>query len=258
MTILTMRPLFPVRLATVAAMIMIGAAITATAHARTLQEIQSSGELIVGVDIPYGVMEFIGEDGKPAGIDIDIAKAIAASIGAEVTFKTIAFGDLFDALNADEIDLILSAVTITPERQKTMLFSAPYLGAGTVLAVSKENGAIKSIEDLKGGKLGVLEGTLGETLAKESEHFKDDTIVAYANNDNRIADLVAGKIDAAIVHFLVRTDLPVRIVGQPLRQNFYGVVAQMGNADLMEAVNAELRTMKRDGRLQGIQDRYAK
>ncbi len=233
-------------------------AVTTNAHGRSLDDIRASGELVVGVDIPYGVMEFIGPDGKPAGIDIDIASSISAKLGVTPKFETIPFGELFDALNEGRIDLIVSAVTITPDRQKTMLFSVPYLSANTVLAVSKENSSVTSIDSLKNSKIGVLEGTLGETLANEAETFKDDEVVAYKNNDKRIEDLTAGKIDAAIVHFLIKTDLPVRIIGQPLRQNFYGVVAELKNVDLINEVNGELRAMKRDGRLDAIKDKYVK
>lgn len=232
------------------------AAGAAAADGRPLQAVKDSGRLIVGVDIPYGVMEFYGEDGRPAGIDIDIAREIASAIGAEFEFRAMPFDNLFDALHSNEVDLVLSAVTITPERQKTLLFSAPYLSASTVLAVAKTNTDIDSVDDIEGGRLGVLKGTLGEKLAMQSELLKGMTIVAYTNNDDRIDDLVSGKIDAAIVHFLVKTDLPIKIIGEPLRQNFYGAVGNLGSKDLMARVDEILRSMKRDGRLTEIKNRY--
>jgi glutamine transport system substrate-binding protein len=228
------------------------------ADMRTLADIKQSGQLIVGVDIPYGVMEFYGKDGKPQGIDIDIAKQIASAIGVAAKFKTMPFDDLFGALRESKNDLIVSAVTITPERQKTLLFSVPYLSASTVLAVAKSNVSINTISDLGNGKLGVLKGTLGEKLANSSDLLKGMTIVPYMENEKRIADLLSGKIDAAVVHFLVKSNLPIKIIGQPLRQNYYGVVANLANKGLMTEVNKALRGMKRDGRLAAIKKQYIK
>jgi polar amino acid transport system substrate-binding protein len=225
---------------------------------RTLKDIRDSGRLIVGVDIPYGVMEFYGKDGKPAGIDIDIAKAIAAGIGVTAQYQAMPFDNLFGALNDNKVDVVVSAVTITRERQKTLLFSAPYLSASTVIAVAKTNKAVNSIADIKNGKLGVLKGTLGETLANKSELLNGMTVNAYTDNDRRIEDLVSGKIDAAVVHFLVKTNLPIKIIGQPLRQNFYGIVAGKQSEALMSEVDKTLRAMKRDGRLMAIKKRYIK
>ena len=227
-----------------------------TAWGRSLDEIHASGGIKVGVDVPYGVMEFFDANGMPAGIDIDLSREIAAEIGVEARFEIMPFDKLFDALKEGRVDLVVSAVTITPERQKTLLFSVPYLSANTVLAVSKSNHAIQSIDDLDGARLGVLGGTLGEELARKSKKLKGLTIIPYKNNDRRIEDLSSGKIDAAVVHFLVNTGLPIRIIGQPLRQNFYGVVAAPGNQELMDRVNKKLRAIKRDGTLEAIKKRY--
>jgi len=219
---------------------------------RNTKTISQSGYLSIGVDIPYGVMEFYDKDGRPAGIDIDIAKEMADALGVEARFEAMPFDSLFSALDGNEVDLLLSAVTITPERQQRMRFSAPYLSASTVVAVSKDNTAVASIEDLDGGTIGVLKGTLGEKLVQESDILKGLTARIYTDNDKRLEDLEKGVIDSAVVHFLVRTDLPVRILGDPLLQNYYGIVANIGNADLMRVVDRRLREMKRDGRLADI------
>ncbi len=252
------RAVFPLGLLLVFMASQLSVSGATAADGRSLNAVKDSARLVVGVDIPYGVMEFYGKDGKPAGIDIDIAKEIASAIGVVPEFRAMSFDSLFGALHDNEVDVVLSAVTITPERQKTLLFSVPYLSASTVLAIAKTNSDIDSVDDLGNGKLGVLKGTLGENLAKESGLLKGMTVVAYTDNDKRIDDLVAGKIDAAIVHFLVKTDLPIKIIGQPLSQNFYGVVANLGSKDLMAEVDKILRAMKRDGRLTAIKKRYIK
>ncbi len=199
-------------------------------------------------------MEFYGEDGKPA--DIDISKEIARTLGVEAEFNAMSFDDLFDAIHDDRVDIVLSAVTITPERQQTLLFSVPYMSANTMVAVADTNQTINSLDDLTGRRLGVIAGTLGESLAKEDARLQNVEVVAYDNNDNRIADLVAGRIDAAIVHFLIKTDLPIRLIGDPLRQNFYGAVVSPSSQDLIAEANKVFREMKRNGGLEEIKSRY--
>jgi len=258
MTKPSVRAYLPLGFLLIFAALFLSSTVARSDEGRSLSAVQESGKLVIGVDIPYGVMEFYGSDGKPAGIDIDISKEIAAGIGVKPEFRTMAFDNLFNALKKKDVDVVLSAVTITPERQKTLLFSIPYLSASTVLAVAKDNTAVNSVADISNAKLGVLKGTLGEKMAGEMDVLKGMTPVPYTNNDERIADLVAGKIDAAVVHFLVKTDLPIKIIGEPLRQNFYGAVAHMNSKDLIAETDKILRAMKRDGRLDQIKKRYIK
>ena len=87
----------------------------------SLADIKEKGKLVVGSDIPYGIMEFYDDSGKAVGIDMDLANEIASQIGVEMEVKTMPFNDLFDAVKSGEVDIIASAVTITEERQKEML-----------------------------------------------------------------------------------------------------------------------------------------
>ena len=221
-----------------------------------VSDILERNELVVGVDIPYGVMEFLDEEGSPSGIDIDIAKAIANDLGVPIAFETMPFADLFPAVQAGDIDLVLSAVTITPERQETMLFSAPYIDAGMMIAVRADESEIEGIGSLSGKRVGVLEGTVGQDLANDTPSIDADQIVVFSANDERVEALLQGDIDAIIVHFLAQGHPGLKFVGEPLDQSFYGVVARLGADDLMARVDETLRELKRDGSLAGIRSRY--
>ena len=222
----------------------------------SLIDIKKKNKLYVGIDIPYGVMEFYDKSGKPAGIDIDIANEIASRIDVSVEFKTMPFSELFDALKEGEVDVVISAVTITPERQEEMLFSVPYLDAGVSIAVRKDNTDIKSIEDLKGKRVGVLKGTIAEKLVAKSKYISPSLVKSYLKNDERLQDLLDGKLDAIVVHFIVK-DLPsVKLVGEPLSQSYYGVVAKLKDITLMDEINKTLRELKRSGKLREIKQKY--
>ncbi len=221
-----------------------------------LAEVRERGELVIGSDIPYGVMAFYDEDGTPVGIDMDLGREIAERIGVSMRVETMPLDDLFDAVKEGRVDAVLSAVTITPERQETMDFSAPYLNAGTYVAVRAGNTEIGSLEDLRGKRVGVIAGTIGEEVAQESEHIDNENVVPFDNEDLRLEALESGDVDAALMHFLTASDPEIEMIGDPLRQSYYGVVTRKGADSLMAEIDATLRVLKRSGRLDEIRESY--
>ena len=222
----------------------------------SLSDVKERGTFIVGADIPYGVMEFYDEKGKLAGIDIDIAREIAAALDVDMEVKNIPFNQLFDSVISGRVDAVISAVTITQERQKKVLFSAPYLDAGMLIAVRSDNTEIASVADLKGKRIGVLKGTLGEDLMAKSDQVDQSLVRSYEKNQARIQDLLDGKLDAMIVHFRVKDHDSIKTVGRPLTQSFYGVATNLKSKALMGEIDRVLREMKRSGRLEEIRRQY--
>ena len=225
---------------------------------RSLSDVKKKGKLVVGVDIPYGVTEFFDKSGTPVGIDMDISHEIASTIGVAWEIKAMSFSKLFDSLKNRDVDVVISAVTITPERQKTMRFSVPYLDAGLTIAVRKDNTDIQLAEDLKGKKVGVLKGTTSEQYVKKLDVIDPSFVMRCENNNERVEDLVKGKLDAIIVHFLTEGHQSIKIVGVPLTQAFYGVVTRLNDKALMDEINKTLRDLKRNGRLNEIRQKYMK
>ncbi len=228
----------------------------AQVSAETLQTIQTRGAWVVGSDVPYGVMEFYDDAGTLTGIDIEIAREISKDLDVTLDVHSIAFDKLFDALDAGEIDAIVSAVTITPERQDRMLFSAPYMDAGMLIAVRADNTDIQGEPDLAGRRVGVLRGTVGADLMAKSAHVADEDLIQYESNEQRLADLDSGDLDAVIVHFAADAVPGIRFVQPPLTQSFYGIVVRLSDAALMARIDASLREMKRSGKLDDIKNRF--
>ncbi|MCP4875267.1 MAG: amino acid ABC transporter substrate-binding protein [Gammaproteobacteria bacterium] len=229
-----------------------------TGKAADLAEIRDRGTLIVGMDPPYGIMEFYDTDKNLTGIDVDLSRAIGKSLNVSVKFKTMPFAHLFDAVDSGKIDIIVSAVSITQERQQTILFSAPYLDASLSAIAREDNDAIVTIDDAKNGKVGVLKGTVGEKFARESPVFEQATVVSFMNNDDRMKSLMDGSIDLALAHFLTPGAYPVKTLSEPLQRAYYGVATKLGNMALMNHIDRILRDMKREGTLRIIQAKYLK
>lgn len=225
----------------------------------SLSDIKARGKLVVGADIPYGVMEFFDESGNPVGIDVDIAKEITSKIGVELELKTMPFDDLFGAVKNEEVDVVISAITITLERQEEMLFSIPYFDAGLVVVVGSDNKDINVPEGLKDKKVGVLKGTTGEDFALE--YVGPSLVTSYITNEERKQALLNGETDAIIIDYIAAIDLikeysSLEIVGEPLNQEFYGIITKIGNNALMDEINKILRELKRTGRIDEIKTKW--
>lgn len=116
----------------------------------------------VASDMAYAPFEYIDEaTNEPVGFDMDLIRAIAKESGFAVNLVNTNWDGIIPALLAGNADMIISAMTITEERQKSVTFSDPYFEATQYIAV-KEGSPIKSLADLEGKKIGVQNATTGD------------------------------------------------------------------------------------------------
>jgi len=175
----------------------------------SLKNVKERGELVVGGDAPYGVMEFFDESGEIIGIDIDISREIASELGVELKYVDYDWEPLFDAIKNGEIDFAASALTITPEREKEMRFSVPYFNGGQTIVVKKSDTKIKSASDLKDKRIGVQIESTGHYAVQK--YTSDDLISTYETYESEdpesgmLYDLKSGNIDAVVLDILLRS-----------------------------------------------------
>lgn len=230
-------------------------------------EVKEKGVLVIGTEIPFGVMEFLDENGQPAGIDIDIAKEIASRLGVELSVNNITWDKLFSKAQSGEIDLAISSITITPKRAEEVLFSDPYFNGGQVIVVLASNNNINGVNDLKNKKIAAQEGT---TSFFEAEKYTSDELICTDKNFNSSAgaekvlvDLKDGKLDAVIVDYIKALDIiktypGLKIVGVPFTQENYGIATKIGNNALIQKVNSILKEMEADGTTKKIEEKWIK
>ncbi len=124
------------------------------------------GELKVGMELSYPPMEFFDEFKNEAGVDVEIAKALAEELGVKVSLVDMPFDSLFDAVETEKVDIILSAITITEERSTRIDF-IPYLSMGTGILVKKGNPlGIRKTKDMCGYVVAVQEATSQLSILK--------------------------------------------------------------------------------------------
>lgn len=141
----------------------------ATATIALPTDLITPGVLTVGSDTTYPPQEYIDPTThKAAGFDVDLITAIAKLMGLQVNIVSTKFDTILDDLVAKRFDVVVSAVTITPDRQKQVDF-VPYLNAGESLLVQKGNPKnIQSTDDLCGLSVGVQYGTIEQGVLQSS------------------------------------------------------------------------------------------
>jgi polar amino acid transport system substrate-binding protein len=135
-----------------------------------IEQIKKAGKLVIGTSADYPPYEFhmlSEKEGELVGIDIDIARVIARELGVKLEIKDLVFSKIFDALDAGEIDIAIAGLHPTEERKKIAIFSDIYYQAIQSIIIRKDNAdKIKTIEDLRGKKVGVQKDTIQEKMVK--------------------------------------------------------------------------------------------
>ena len=157
---------------------------------------QEAKTLRVGATIDFAPCEFQDEGQKEyQGFDMDLIRAIAKEMGREAEIQNIGFDGLIPALQAKNIDVIISGMTINDERKEKVNFSAPYYQSGLTMVVRSDEEAIKSFNDLKGHKVAAQIGTTSANMLKEQEGI---TVLELNTPADCFMELKARGVDAVV------------------------------------------------------------
>lgn len=216
------------------------------------------GVLVIGTDATFPPFTSkVGED--YVGLEIELGEAVAKTLGCKVEWTNSSFDGIFPALLSKKYDFVISSVTITEERQKSMRFSEPYVDAGQSIAVRRDSPPITTLAGLSGKKVGVGLNTTGQFLL---EPQKDVTIVKFPSVDLALSDLQNGRLDAAVgdgpvFRYMIAQSFPgLTLTGAPLNQEKWGMVFRPGTEALLEQVNTAIRSLKQDGTLRALEIKF--
>lgn len=175
--------------------------ISCTSKEDKLKKIKETGQLVLGTSADYPPYEFpITTDNgneKIVGFDISIAEEIAKDLGVELVIKNLDFSGLLDALNSNNVDLILSGISPTEERKNSIDFSNIYYTAKNVLLIQDSNkDSIKSINNLDKLNIGVQLGSIQASIANEI--LKNSKIKSLIRIPELVLELDTGKVDAIV------------------------------------------------------------
>lgn len=220
--------------------------------------------LKVGTSPDFPPFEFINETtNQIVGIDIDLVKAVARELGYNVEVVPMDFDGLIPALQAGQIDIIASGMTITEERAKVVDFSIPYWRADQALLIAAGSTfRPKGLEDLANKRVGVQTGTTAQFLV---EDFINRTgvkmdVKTYSSYILAVKDLEAGRLDVVVVDSPVANTLAkmykVEISSTIETGEQYGFAVRKGNTELLNAVNKALDKILKSPEWENIIRKY--
>ncbi|MEN9827260.1 MAG: hypothetical protein RI953_3005 [Pseudomonadota bacterium] len=222
--------------------------------ADALADVKTRKELRVGLDPGFIPFEMKNPKGEMIGFDIDMIQGFAASLGAKATFVDTRWEGIIPALMAKKFDLIVSGMTITEERKKTVLFSAPYYRAGLLALVSsKRKETVRKAGDLNaaGINIAVKVGTTADQFAAKT--YPKATIRKLDSESDCANAVSLGKVDAFIYDkpylelFAAKNTQKVFLLPDTLTVEDFGVAARKADSTLIAAFNEYLTSWKKNG-----------
>ena len=244
-------------IALVLALVMIAACLTACGGAKgaTLKNVQKAGKLMVATSPDFPPFESL-EGGEVVGIEPDIMKLICDKLGVEVEFVQMDFDSVLIGIQAAKYDCAMSGITVTPDRQKNMLFTDPYYNAAQVIVV-KEGSDITGKADLAGKVASVQTGTTAESGCQD----EGIDVQSFTANADAKAALTTGKVDAWVVDNLTAIQMVedgdgLVILEEKMTEEPYAFAFAMGSEDLVAAINSALTELIADGTVEGIFNAY--
>lgn len=216
----------------------------------------NSKKLLMVTEATFPPYEYM-ENSKIVGIDPEIVGEIAKNLGYTLEIQDMKFDSVILAVQTGKADIAASGITVTADRKKQVNFTVPYVTAAQVIIIPKKS-TIKTPDDLKGKRIGVQQGTTGDTYVKKYIGEPE----RYDNGALAVAALRAGKVDAVVldsepskVHV---SEYPNEIMLLPvaLTQEEYAFALNKNNTKLLKGFNDELIKMRASGRLQQILDKY--
>jgi ABC-type amino acid transport substrate-binding protein len=223
------------------------------------ESIANSGVLRIGLDPTYPPFE-TAEGDEVYGLDVDLARLLAHEIGLEPQFSYFGYDGLYDALTTGQVDVLISALVIAPERTKDIAYTSTYFDAGQFLVVAETNNLIRNTSDLVSQTLGVELGAIGHVTAQELQRQKPGLeIIPYPSGHEALNAITSGMVDAALVdHVTARLylremepgntsglkRLPDPVVSEP-----YAIAVRIEDRTLLEKISNGLSALNNRGEL---------
>ena len=171
-----------------------------------LQRILDAGELRVGVSADLPPLNMKDKHGEIIGLEIDLVEALAQAMGLGVRFIEMRFADLLPTLEKGEVDMVISGITITPERNARVAFAGPYFISGTSVLTKSES--IANVEDADAlddprRSYAALAGTTSERFVREV--LSKSRLVTTQDYDTAVRMVIDDEVDALVADFQICT-----------------------------------------------------
>jgi len=217
--------------------------------------------LRVGMELSYPPFEMTDPEGRPAGVSVRLAEALGRHLGRPVVIENMAFDGLIPALKARHVDCVISSMTATPERAKSILFSEPYLRTGLALLIAERSPVQLAADlDAAGRVVAVKQGTTGQQWAVAS--LKRARLLVLDSEAAAVLEVLQGRADAFIYDSMsVYTNhrkhpTKTRAALAPFREESWAIGLRLGNDELRRQVNEFLEAFRATGGFDRLGDEF--
>lgn len=222
---------------------------------------KSAGTLSLATSADFPPYEFYdGED--IVGIDIEIAQAVAAYLGLELSIEDMDFNAIVPAVQNGKFDIGMAGLTVNDERELVVDFSDSY-ATGIQAVIVPEGSPITSCDDLFDNigsyKIGVQLSTTGDIYA--CDDFGAENVEEYSKGADAILALTTGKIDAVIIDrepakAFIAANEGLKLLDTEYAVEDYAIIVSEGNTELCSKINSALAALKADGTIDKIVAKY--
>ncbi|TAM05825.1 MAG: ABC transporter substrate-binding protein [Paraburkholderia sp.] len=217
-----------------------------------------------GTDASYAPFESKAPDGKLVGFDIDLGNEICKRLDAKCEWVEQDFDGMIPGLKAKKFDGALSALTVTPQREQQIAFSAKLYNTPTRLVAKKGSPLLPTVQSLRGKSVGVEQGSIQETYARQNWATKGVNVITYQNQDQVYLDLNSGRLDAALqdevqaaLGFLkTPRGVGFAFAGQELPTGAAAIGLRKDDDDLKSKIDKAIADMIKDGTYKKIESKY--
>ncbi len=234
--------------------------------APVLDRIQAKKELVVGTAASMPPLNMTMKDGQMAGMEIDLARFIAESLDVKLTLKQMHFNDLLPALQAGQVDMVLSGMTITPARNLKVAFVGPYIISGKSVLAKKAN--LESVSEPSkinqpDKVLVALKGSTSQVFAEKI--FPKAKLILTDDYDPAISMVKEGKVQAMVADMQTcqlavyrYPEAELMTLGRPLSYEPLGIAIPPNDFLLFNWLQNFLNTAEKEGALGMMIDRWFK
>ena len=240
---------------------------------KTSAEIKEAGVLIVATNAAFEPFEYLDENGKPTGWDMDIAKAFADLLGVKLEIRNMEFDSVLGAVASGTADIGMAGISYSESRDKTVDFSKGVFNSSQMIIVKSDNTDIEDAYDLAGKVVGAQRGTVGDLLAQLDPEWASDgeggyilgkpaDVKGFGTAVEAVQALAQGSLDAVILDKMPAEAIvdkmsgAVKILEKSVFDDEYAFAVAEGNAELQAWINDAIDTLKENGKWDEITQKY--
>ena len=230
------------------------------------ERVQSAGKIIVGTSADYPPFAYYVDESRIDGFDVALMDAIGRELGVAVEYRNLAFDGLFNALQVNQIDAAIAAISITPERESMVDFTNVYY-AGEDGILANAQSAINSISspaEMANRRVGVQRGTVFEEWAQtnlvDAGLIPAANLLAYDRIEPAVRDLRVERLDLVILDLqpaeAYAREGGVKLVGRGLNPQRLAIALPRGSASLRQQIDRALSRLYNSGAIASLASQY--